>query len=192
MGNRKIKISWGLIPTMVAVIVIGVWGVPALVNKLTIGALSQKVIDKYKPSDGNEPLKTYQLPVVRTELPSGTGKAYVEAGIGLGYIDKAGLENEIKKNIALLKSLALEVLGTFNISQIDDPTGREALALELAHRFNKALTKGTVEEIFFYSFLITDLSKIGGPGNTLQPAELSNKIQSLQHDSISGMPGDGE
>jgi flagellar basal body-associated protein FliL len=177
---------------MVAVIVIGVWGVPALVNKLTIGALSQKVIDKHKPSDGNEPLKTYQLPVVKTELPSGTGKAYVEAGIGVGYIDKPGLEGEIKQNIPLLKSLAIEVLATFNTAQVDDPTGREALALELAHRFNKALTKGTVEEIFFYSFLITDLSKIGGSENSLQPAELSNKIQSLQHEYVPGLPGGAE
>ncbi|NPV00668.1 MAG: flagellar basal body-associated FliL family protein [Brevinematales bacterium] len=189
MGNRNIKISWGIIPAMVMGIVLAVWGIPALINRLTIGALTQKVLDKNTPPDSSVPLKTYQLPVIRTELPSGTGKAYVEAGIGLGYPDKPGLEDEIRQNIPLLKSLAIEVLATFNTGQIDDPTGREALALELAHRFNKALTKGTVEEIFFYSFLITDLDQIGGTGNKLQPDELSNKIQSIQHETLPGMEG---
>ncbi|OHD53967.1 MAG: hypothetical protein A2Y33_12410 [Spirochaetes bacterium GWF1_51_8] len=192
MGKKKTPVMWFWIPGLVVAMVMTFWGIPALVRKLTIDSLTQKVIDKNTPSDQDAPLKTIELPVLRSEIATVKGKGFLEFGLGVGFIPAEGFEDEIKQQSPKMNSIALETISVMRSDTIDEPVERYALELELAQSFNKLLSKGTIEQVFFVKFLFLDLSKLDKPGGGLDEGILSNQIPEIPPDKYPGLVSEDE
>lgn len=142
--NRK-KIT--LVSAVIVVLIVGGASVAFLSPSLFRGLSMSKLTTEKKTE------KLFDLDVFVVNLDERHARRYLRASLSLGLSTDKDKE-EIKRSVASVRHSIIMLLSVQNAEDLSTPEGKEKLRAELLRRVNDAISKATVQNVYFKEFLI--------------------------------------